>query len=456
MQYRILILFFSFFVFSTISMAEETKKTTEKKVEEKAKVEKKPKPKETISKKKVENKAKANEKIVYYSQVDEPVILGKEDYQKVYKSLKGITAVYIDLDGYLKNTEKREMKIHFDLKKKIASILKTQGVELVDKEEIKTVYGQPTMKLTPLFPGFLGPYKKGEARKTYNKECCKGMFLASLNEGAKLLRYPDINLELSTWKTMQMTDDCSSLDRWFPEALVKIVEKFVKDKAKADKEKTPKKKVVKKEVIKQPIEETKVVEKAIVQKQEQVVMTRPRTYSTPTQQVEFAPVVTQSDLVGEEQFYRKVVTYQRVFPQQPVNYEVVVPQKTIVFQESSHTAVCDRVITMKMEIFRTGSSIIDTSKEFMLDTLVNRMMTCQTHRYVIETHADQRGSHAYNDTLTKDRAMSISNYLQRKGISSSRFITQSFGKRKPINLGTTAKDYSENRRVVVTPHKINR
>jgi len=460
MQYRILILFFSLFVFSTISMAEETKKTTEKKVEQK--------------------KAKPKKKVPYYPKAKKAAILGKENYQPVNKSLKGLKAVYIDLDGYLKGAKSRKMKMPFNVKKKVIAILKKHNIKLIDKKSVKWKYGQPTIKISAMFPSFLGPYKKGEKKKSYNPSCCKAMLTASLTEGAKLLRSPDLNLRLTTWKTAQNTSDCSKLETWFPNAVVKVVQKFVNDKAKAEKKPvikkkvikktTPPKKVVKKAVPKKPvIKKEKIVKKTVEKK----VVTRPhvyaahgnyagtvkkvvtekrvvqetkgvnvpnstsvRTYARPAAQVvtqkvvekvvplqqvvektvvpeRFTAVMTQKEVVcsnpqssaylGDHELYRKVVTYEKV-----------VPQQVVVVQETPQVSICDKVITMDMEIFRTGSSVIDTSKQFMLNTLVNRMMTCQTNRYMIETNADKNGSHAYNDKLTKEREMYKCNYLQVK------------------------------------------
>jgi len=389
--------------------------------------------------------AQENKKVVYYPKAKKAVILGEENYQKVNKSLIGLKAIYIDFETYLKSSKSREMKMRFDVKKKVMAILAKHNIKLLDKKAIKSKFGQPTLKLTPLFPGFLGPYKKGQARKTYNK-CCKGMFMAALTEGARTLRNPDINLELSTWKTMQMTDDCSALDVWFPEALVKIVEKLVKDKAKA--EKTLGKKVVKKVTTQKPVEHKAKIKAPVYTAKGSYKVTEEKVSEKQIVPQRFTPILTQKEAVCEnasppvyveEELYRKVVRYEKVGSQ------------------AMHTrSICDKVMTMDMEIFRTGSSVIDRSKELLLNTLVNRMVQCSHHRYVIETHADQRGSHTYNDKLTRDRANAIAVYLQSRGISSNRFETHSFGKRKPLNLGTTAADYSENRRVVITPHKIDK
>jgi len=443
-------------------------------------------------------------KLYYYPKAKKTVALSHENYQKVNKSLKGLTAVYINLDSYLKGSKSRNMKIGFDMKKKVIAILKKHNIKLLDKQSIKYKFGQPTISISASFPAFLGPYKKGEKKKSYDAKCCTASVSASLKEATTLLRNPNINMMLTTWKTAQRTTDCKKLDTWFPKAVVKVVEQFVKDKAKVEKKKVAPKKIVKKKIVKKqvvktnnqyytthssmqrkPIVKKVVAKKVVAKKVKKVVQTYPsRTYynvpSTKKVQVKRVPTVTkvvsvqapvvQKELIcsnsiplttldtvieGEE-LYRKVVRYERVHPQQAiVKYEVVNPVQTVIVEEIKTSRTCDSVLTMDMEIFKTGSSRIVASKYSLLDGFVNQIERCNNYKYTIETHADGRGSHAYNDKLTKDRATSIANYLLSRGISSSRFKMQSFGKRRPINFGTSLSDYSKNRRVVMIPHKIN-
>ncbi|CAA6800164.1 MAG: Unknown protein [uncultured Sulfurovum sp.] len=576
MPNKILFLILSFVFLSTTAMAEETKtepkkktesqkqkpqekknsenkksteqkKTTEKKKSTEVKKDTNKKT-DTQKKKEAQKKTVPKKKVHYYPKPKKPVILGKEKYEKVNKSLKGLKAVYINLDSYLQGSKKRKMKIPFDVKKKVIAILKKHNIKLLNKEGVKWKFGQPTINISTSFPAFLGPYKKGEKKKTYNN-CCSASVSASLTEGARVLRNPDLNMQLTTWKTAQRTTDCAKLEDWFPKAVIKVVEKFVSDKAKAENKTVPKKKVEKKKVVKKPEVKKPVIKKPVVKKEiakkpvvqkpvvkkekvvKQVVKEKAINYTShgnlaytaparkvvvkktvvkkvqepravaqayPARAYQRAPVTTKvveqvvqkvvstpkvvpvqkvvavekfvaptvvqkelvcantSPLVGGEELYRKVVTYERVMPQQQVvSYEVVRPQETIYVEEAKELVGCEQSTTMNMEVFRTGSSQILTAKQYMLDTFVNKINACPNYKYTIETHADQRGSHAYNDKLTKNRAVSIATYLQSRGIASNRFNMQSFGEKRPISFGTSPSDYSKNRRVVMIPHKIN-
>ena len=65
---------------------------------------------------------------------------------------------------------------------------------------------------------------------------------------------------------------------------------------------------------------------------------------------------------------------------------------------------------------------------------------------IIEGHADQRGTQAYNMVLAKRRAVAVQNYLSQLGVSPSRLAVISYGKDKPFCLDATEVCYQLNRR----------
>jgi peptidoglycan-associated lipoprotein len=65
---------------------------------------------------------------------------------------------------------------------------------------------------------------------------------------------------------------------------------------------------------------------------------------------------------------------------------------------------------------------------------------------VIEGHADQRGTQAYNMVLGKRRAMAVRDYLSQLGVDSSRLSIISYGKDKPFCQDLTEVCYQLNRR----------
>lgn len=67
-------------------------------------------------------------------------------------------------------------------------------------------------------------------------------------------------------------------------------------------------------------------------------------------------------------------------------------------------------------------------------------------RFVLEGHADERGSEEYNLSLGDRRAAIVEEYLQAHGISASRMSSFSLGEERPFDTGTTEQAYALNRR----------
>jgi len=69
-------------------------------------------------------------------------------------------------------------------------------------------------------------------------------------------------------------------------------------------------------------------------------------------------------------------------------------------------------------------------------------------RITIEGHADERGTREYNLALGDRRANAAKNYLAARGVNASRINTISYGKERPIALGSDEASWAQNRRAV--------
>ncbi len=67
----------------------------------------------------------------------------------------------------------------------------------------------------------------------------------------------------------------------------------------------------------------------------------------------------------------------------------------------------------------------------------------------VSGHTDSDGSDAYNLDLSRQRARSVANYLEARGVSSARIATQGFGESEPIASNATASGKQQNRRVEI-------
>lgn len=67
-------------------------------------------------------------------------------------------------------------------------------------------------------------------------------------------------------------------------------------------------------------------------------------------------------------------------------------------------------------------------------------------RATIEGHSDERGTREYNLALGERRANAAKNYLIGQGIDASRLSTVSYGKERPVALGSDEASWAKNRR----------
>lgn len=66
----------------------------------------------------------------------------------------------------------------------------------------------------------------------------------------------------------------------------------------------------------------------------------------------------------------------------------------------------------------------------------------------VEGHADERGTREYNLALGERRANAAKDYLVQLGVNPTRVQTLSFGKERPVALGSNASAWAQNRRSV--------
>ena len=69
-------------------------------------------------------------------------------------------------------------------------------------------------------------------------------------------------------------------------------------------------------------------------------------------------------------------------------------------------------------------------------------------RVTIEGHADERGTREYNLALGDRRANAVATYLANRGIAATRITTISYGKERPLALGSDEASWAQNRRAV--------
>lgn len=69
-------------------------------------------------------------------------------------------------------------------------------------------------------------------------------------------------------------------------------------------------------------------------------------------------------------------------------------------------------------------------------------------RITVEGHADERGTRDYNLALGERRANAARNYLASLGVDAARITVVSYGKERPVALGSDEASWAQNRRAV--------
>jgi outer membrane protein OmpA-like peptidoglycan-associated protein len=98
-------------------------------------------------------------------------------------------------------------------------------------------------------------------------------------------------------------------------------------------------------------------------------------------------------------------------------------------------------------LFAFDKANISADAKNSLDKLVKILDSYPDTDIEVQGHTDNKGSDAYNQTLSLERASSVKTYLSSKGISSSRFNIKGFGESLPKYLNDTENGRDQNRRV---------
>ena len=98
-------------------------------------------------------------------------------------------------------------------------------------------------------------------------------------------------------------------------------------------------------------------------------------------------------------------------------------------------------------LFETDSSVLSPQARETLRRQAAWLQLHPEHSAVLEGHADERGTREYNLALGARRADSVLAYMTSLGVAPGRLRTVSYGKERPVSLGSNPSDWARNRRV---------
>ena len=99
-------------------------------------------------------------------------------------------------------------------------------------------------------------------------------------------------------------------------------------------------------------------------------------------------------------------------------------------------------------LFDTDLFNIDSQDAAALRTQAEYLLQYPSANATVEGHADERGTRDYNLALGERRANAAKNYLVSLGVDAGRVTTVSYGKERPVALGSDEESWARNRRAV--------
>ena len=98
--------------------------------------------------------------------------------------------------------------------------------------------------------------------------------------------------------------------------------------------------------------------------------------------------------------------------------------------------------------FESDSTDLTPTAVSTLDKQAAWLSRYPRYTFLVEGHADERGTREYNFSLGARRSQVVREYLQSRGIAGSRMRGLSYGKERPVAVCNDISCWSQNRRAV--------
>jgi peptidoglycan-associated lipoprotein len=98
--------------------------------------------------------------------------------------------------------------------------------------------------------------------------------------------------------------------------------------------------------------------------------------------------------------------------------------------------------------FESDSTELTQQAIGTLEKQAQWLRTYPQYSFLVEGHADERGTREYNIALGARRAQAVRDYLSSRGVGAQRMRTISYGKERPVAVCNDISCWSQNRRAV--------
>lgn len=97
--------------------------------------------------------------------------------------------------------------------------------------------------------------------------------------------------------------------------------------------------------------------------------------------------------------------------------------------------------------FELDSAVLDPASFATLDMVADLLLEYPRLKLWVTAHTCTLGSEKHNDELSHERALSVKDYLTRRGVPPPSVRTKGYGSRRPIADNSTDEGRRRNRRV---------
>ena len=98
--------------------------------------------------------------------------------------------------------------------------------------------------------------------------------------------------------------------------------------------------------------------------------------------------------------------------------------------------------------FESDSSELSQQARATLEKQAQWLQQYGNYAFTVEGHADERGTREYNLALGERRANAAKQFLIANGVPEGRLTTISWGKERPVAVGSNEEAWAQNRRAV--------
>lgn len=124
---------------------------------------------------------------------------------------------------------------------------------------------------------------------------------------------------------------------------------------------------------------------------------------------------------------------------------------TLIEQGSATLETCqtafDTALNGRTILFQSDLAVVSPASGDLLDALTGIAMLCDDFRIEIGGHTDSRGSEAYNESVSQQRADAVAAYMTEKGVLTEALVARGYGESRPIDPTESYEAWAKNRRM---------